>query len=184
MRPLLTPPDALADLGLPVTKRVVVLAPGAGWRSKQWPVDRFGQLAVELEEMRLRVVVTGTAAERLACEAVAARTRDGQVVAGAPILTVAALLERARLLVSNDSALAHLAAACGTPTVALFNSTNPAFCGPLGSTVCVLRSGCAHQPYGVQHHCHDMPNYACPASCWDDLDTRRVLSACSRILLR
>jgi ADP-heptose:LPS heptosyltransferase len=163
---------------------VAVIAPGAGWRSKQWPVERFALLAAELEAMRLQVVVTGSEGERQTCETVAARVRNATVLAGAPLLTVAALLAHARLVVCNDSGLGHLAAAAGTPTVVLFNSTNPGFCGPLGSRARVLRSGCANQPYATQHHCHDEPNRDCPATCWDDLTTARVLSACSRLLIR
>jgi heptosyltransferase-2 len=49
-----------------------------------------------------------------------------------------ALLDRLRLLVTNDSGLMHAAAALGTPTLAVFGSTNPAATSPLGPRVRVV----------------------------------------------
>jgi ADP-heptose:LPS heptosyltransferase len=60
-----------------------------------------------------------------------------------------ALLQRARLLVCNDSAPLHLAVGLGTPSVSLFGPTDPGLVGPLGSSCTVLRPD--HAPPGNTH---------------------------------
>ena len=185
-RPVPSPPFAareLAAFGLHSSTRYAVLAPGAGWGGKRWPVERFTELASSLEGLQLQVVVVGSESERQLCQQVVAGTRRGRVVAGAPLNHVLAVLAHARIIVSNDSGIAHLAAAEGRPTVALFNSTNPAYCRPLGDAVRVLRSGCSNQPEETQHHCHDTPAFECPASCWDGLTVESVLAVCRQQLL-
>ena len=57
------------------------------------------------------------------------------------LLTLAALLKRARLLVTIDSAPMHLAAALGTPQVALFGPTNPFHWRPRTTPAVILRAG-------------------------------------------
>ncbi len=59
------------------------------------------------------------------------------------LLTLAALIERARLLLTIDSAPMHLASALGTPQVALFGPTNPFHWRPCGGTAVILRAGIA-----------------------------------------
>jgi ADP-heptose:LPS heptosyltransferase len=59
------------------------------------------------------------------------------------LLTLAALIERARLLVTIDSAPMHLAAALGTPQLALFGPTNPYHWRPRTTPAIVLRAGIA-----------------------------------------
>lgn len=174
--------DAVRALGIDPERPYVVLAPGAGWKSKQWPADRFALLAAQLEASGLEVVAVGSEPERALLETTLARTERG-VVSTAAIGPLGILLDRARLVVSNDSAVGHLAAAQGTPVVSLFNSTNPIQNRPLGKRVRVLRSDCPERPEGAQLHCHDQPEYPCTASCWNGLDTQRVLAVCKQQLL-
>jgi len=64
-----------------------------------------------------------------------AKAADAPVIraAGATdLVQLSALLARARLLVTNDTGPMHLAAAVGTPLLALFGSTDPVVCGPRG----------------------------------------------------
>ena len=95
-----------------------VIAPG-GYSSRRWPAERFARLASRLAvELGLHVLVEGSPAEVPLLAKVAARAADRRVLAAAdPLRVFAALLERARLLVANDSAPIHLAEAAGTPTV-------------------------------------------------------------------
>jgi heptosyltransferase-2 len=100
----------------------VVLAPGAQHRSKRWPARHWRALAGHLLARGLRVVATGTAAERDLL------SQDGVVDAfGCPLGVCAALLARAEAVVANDSGLMHLAPAVGRPVVALFGPTVRAF---------------------------------------------------------
>ncbi|SCL33306.1 ADP-heptose:LPS heptosyltransferase [Micromonospora nigra] len=112
---------------------VSVLHPGSKEPAKRWPADRFAALARALTDRGHRVVLTGTADER----AVAARVaRDaglppGAVLAGRTDLGgLAALVADARLVVSADTGVAHLATAYGTPSVVLFGPVPPELWGP------------------------------------------------------
>jgi ADP-heptose:LPS heptosyltransferase len=166
------------DVGLAPDGPFALLAPGAGWPTKRWPAARFAALAERLaKDDGLRVVVTGSAAERALVREVAAATGALEVAAD-DLPTAIALCARARVVVCNDSGLAHLAAAAATPTVALFGPTNPDLTGPLGPRVTVLRAGCDARPTGARLHCHDQAGYPCPASCWDALTVERVQEAC------
>jgi heptosyltransferase-2 len=89
----------------------------------------------------LAVLVCGVASERETCEDVAAAIgAQARSLAGVTSLPAqAALCARATLTVSNDSGLAHLAAATGAPTVVVFGSTSSAWTAPLGPCVRVVQ---------------------------------------------
>lgn len=97
-------------------RRFAILAPG-GRSSLRWPARSFARLAARLAADGLPVLVEGSPGERSLLEAVAAQAGPGVVAAADPLDVFAALLQRASLLVSNDSAPIHLAEAAGTPTV-------------------------------------------------------------------
>jgi lipopolysaccharide heptosyltransferase I len=117
--------------------RYAVLMPGANWLTKQWPVERFAALVAPLRErFGLESVVAGgpdTAhlAEKIPATAnLAGRTNLRQLVA---------LLEKASLVVANDSGPMHIAAALGRPLVTPFGPTNPVRTGPYRRLDSVLR---------------------------------------------
>ncbi len=99
----------------------VVLAPGAGKATKQWPPAHWADLADRLRRSGLAVVAVGTEHERTLLAA--ARAEEAF---GLPIRVTAALCRNARAVVVNDSGIMHLAAAVGAPVVALFGPTVPA----------------------------------------------------------
>ena len=108
------------------------LAPGSVWATKRWPY--YAELAARLAGETALVVVGGPGDGELA-GAIAAACPPGRVVDATgrlSLLASAALIARARLLVTNDSSPQHLASAVGTPTLAVFGPTVPAFgFGPL-----------------------------------------------------
>ena len=112
---------------------LVVVHPGARDLRRRWPADRFAVVADALVRRGARVVVTGTLAERGLAERVAtAMEEDAQVVAGDLSLSgLVGVLERATLVLSNDTGPRHLAEAVGTPTVSLFWCGNAATAAPL-----------------------------------------------------
>jgi heptosyltransferase-2 len=115
---------------------VAMEAGGAYGTAKRWPEASFAALARRLVGGDgVDVVLVGTAdAAPLHARIAAAAGVPLRSAAGATDLPqLAALLARARLLVSNDTGPMHLAAAVGTPVLALFGSTDPAVCGPLGA---------------------------------------------------
>jgi len=143
----------------------VAFAPGSIWGTKRWPY--YPELAAALERP---IVVLGSRGDASLAEAVvAAAPRRAHNAAGElDLRAAAALLERAAVLVTNDSAPLHLATAVGTPIVALFGPTVPAQgFGPRGAADRTLgvTLGCrpcsAHGPQVcplIHHRCmRDLP---------------------------
>ena len=126
---------------------VLALGPGATWRGKAWPSDRFARLAQRLMQPgeafeNGRVVILGAEADRPAAEAIRRALPRGVAVdltGRADLLTVYAALKRVRLFVGNDSGLAHLAAAAGAPTLALFGPSDERRYAPWGPRARALR---------------------------------------------
>jgi heptosyltransferase-3 len=108
--------------------------PGSGSPAKNWPLDRFTATAGRLSPGRPWLLVLGPAEHDVIAPA-------GAVVArGWPLRTLGAALARAGLFLGNDSGVAHIAAACGTRTLALFGPTDPAQWAPVGRFVATLRA--------------------------------------------
>lgn len=116
-----------------VPRGAVIVHPGAASGSRRWPPDRFAVVAARLQRAGLPVVVTGSEAERPLAEHVASRALlpEGAVLAGATdVLALARVVADARLVISGDTGVAHLAAAVATPSVTLFGPVSPRLWGP------------------------------------------------------
>jgi heptosyltransferase I len=114
-----------------------VLLPGTNWATKRWPVEKFAALAPKLSErFSLETVVAGGPDDAALGERIpgainlAGRTTLRQLVV---------LLQRAELVIANDSGPMHIASALGRPLVTLFGPTNPVRTGPFGRQDSVLR---------------------------------------------
>ncbi|MPW10027.1 lipopolysaccharide heptosyltransferase II [Paraburkholderia sp. CNPSo 3155] len=122
----------LTTLGICRRTECIVLHPGATAASRRYPPERFGEVATRLaRETGAPVLLTGGASERALVEAVIRAAAPGVCaqlydLSGALTLAeLAALLERASVLVSNNSGPVHVASALGTPVVDLYALTNP-----------------------------------------------------------
>lgn len=118
----------------------VVLAPTARWGCKEWPAERFGVLARRLIEAGYDVVLVGAPGEEE--RVAAARPRDGEVHDLCGRTTVGqsmAVVAGAAGVVAGDSAILHMAAGCGVPSVALFGPTEPSLVGARGAPSTVIR---------------------------------------------
>jgi heptosyltransferase-2 len=108
-------------------KPVLAMAPGSRHATKQWPADRFTELAHRFLETNLgEIVLMGGPGEEGVCSDVAGQL-EGPVRVSCgdlPLMGSAALLERCEMLVCNDSGLMHMAEAVGTPVLALFGPTS------------------------------------------------------------
>ncbi|MGO9124467.1 MAG: glycosyltransferase family 9 protein [Terriglobales bacterium] len=118
----------------------VLLNPGAGWGSKQWPPERFGLVAKQLAEDGLRSLVNFGPGEEKLAQTVEAASAGAAEMVDCTLTALIALARRARLFIGGDTGPMHLAAALGVPVVALFGPTNPARNGPFGTRSIVLRS--------------------------------------------
>jgi ADP-heptose:LPS heptosyltransferase len=150
-----------ADLGLPrpgvapPVEGAVVIHPGAAFASRRWPMERFAAVAARAAAWRLPVAVTGSLAERQLAVSVAAGAGLPQtaVLAGRTALVeLAALVSSARLVVSGDTGVAHLATAYGTPSVVLFGPISPHLWGPQpgGPHRALWHEGPEGDPWGNQ----------------------------------
>ncbi|MFP5346996.1 MAG: glycosyltransferase family 9 protein [Actinomycetes bacterium] len=109
---------------------VIVVHPGASSGSRRWPASSWRQVAGELASSGLRVVVTGNAVERDLCAEVARAHPDVEDLSGSLELEqLCGLVAHARLLLSGDTGVAHLATAWSTPSVTLFGPVPPTWWG-------------------------------------------------------
>jgi heptosyltransferase-2 len=136
---LLEQADALLRArGVAPGRTVVGLNAGATYgEAKCWPQERFASLARLLRDrLGAAILAVGGAAERERAGAVCAPLGpDGINVAGeTTVAQLAALAARCAVFVSNDTGPMHLAAAVGTPVVALFGPTSFRRTGPWGPT--------------------------------------------------
>ena len=124
---------------------VIGINPSGGRRLKQWDPDRFAQVATRLARAHhATVVLVGAPEDRPLVNAVmAAVPEDVRVVdlAGQlDLVGLAALCERLTLLITGDTGPMHLAAAVGTPIVAIFGPSDPRRYAPLAPKVRVVRA--------------------------------------------
>jgi|YelNatPaOPRAMG01_1025707.scaffolds.fasta_scaffold00095_47 heptosyltransferase-3 len=136
--------EKLARAGVEPAARPIVLHPGSGGSARNWPVRRFAELAELLHARGIGpIVITGTSAERQLVDelvrlaAVPLVRLDGEL----EILQLAALLQRARVVVANSTGPLHLAVAMGAPVVGLYcpiGPCHPRRWGPYGRRDAVL----------------------------------------------
>jgi heptosyltransferase-2 len=155
----------LATDGIAPDDPLVALAPGSVWPTKRWLPERFAQVADELAKAGFRTALVGGSEDAPICRAVAARMRSHPVnLSGQTSFRESAtLLGRARLVIANDSAPVHLAVAMGTPTLAIFGPTVPAFgFAPTGPFDRVVQAPLACRPCSPHggHRC-PLGHHAC-----------------------
>ena len=118
----------------------VMLTPGAGWGGKQWPPERYGEVARGLASLGLRCLINFGPGEEPLARATAAASAGAAEVVPSSLSELIAFTRRSQLFVGGDTGPMHLAAAMGVPVVALFGPTSPARNGPFGTRSIVLRS--------------------------------------------
>jgi lipopolysaccharide heptosyltransferase I len=161
------------------TDEYVLINPGAAWPNKRWPAERFGDLAAHLRELSgLRsLVLWGPGEERLASSVVDASRGAAVLSPPTTIVDLFALAATARLVVSGDTGPLHIAAAVGTPVVALFGPTLTERNGPwLADDITVSRTGQCQCLY--QRRCRTTKR------CINDIELREVLDAVQERLRR
>jgi ADP-heptose:LPS heptosyltransferase len=114
-----------------------------GREIKQWPVERFAEVAGRLARARgATIVLTGSPTDEALVHMARQRLRPLSVVdvSGAlDLVTLAAVLQRLDLFVTGDTGPMHLAAAVGTPVVAVFGPSDPNRYAPPGDGHRVVR---------------------------------------------
>jgi len=130
--------EAFVNDQIPMTKSqtprpVVAIHPGSGGYSlaRRWPPKGFAQVADALvERYRARIVLVGTPADGVSQVASLMRSEAVNLEGSTNLKQLAAILNRCDLFIGADSGVMHLAAAVGTPLVAIFGPSNHRAWGP------------------------------------------------------
>jgi heptosyltransferase I len=133
--------DALLDYYEIAKARLVVMAPGTNWETKQWRSDAFAEVARHFLDKKFAVTLIGSGGEHELCAEVAKLAPGAINLAGETTLAeLAALIRRGTICVSNDSGPMHMAVALDRPVVAVFGPTDPVWAGPYRRDHAVIRA--------------------------------------------
>jgi heptosyltransferase-3 len=173
-------PDAAARMREKLRERPYILIhPASLMATKRWEPARFAEVGRELASRGFTIVVTAGPGEESFASQVS-RELDGTVIMlGLSIPELAELIRGARLYIGNDSGPMHLAAAVGTPTVAVWGSSDSR----------------RWQPWGVEHRvvqnpfeCNPCPGYRCLVAdsplCIESVTVAQVNAAVDELLHR
>lgn len=123
----------------------LILHPGSARLEKFWEADRWATIVGIAAEHGLKCIITGgrSAEEQAHILQIRALSRQRVIDLSGQLdlLTLAALIKRAKLLTTVDSAPMHLAVATETPQVVLFGPTNPLHWGPRFTPAVILQAG-------------------------------------------
>jgi ADP-heptose:LPS heptosyltransferase len=132
---------------IPEGTPVLAIGPTANWSGKQWPADRFAELAERAVGPGgliegATVAVLGAPSEREMAQPVLDSLPENRRIdlIGRSLPVAAACIARASLYVGNDSGLMHIAAAMGTPTLGLFGPSPETRYGPWGAHCASVRT--------------------------------------------
>ena len=133
----------LRSYGVSVKDRLIAVNIGTTWQTKRWDIERFGTVikALIAADSDTKIVITGSVSEQELVAQLPYIDSTINLVGKTDLLELGALLELCALCLTCDSGPMHIAAAVGTPCVALFGPTDP------------IR----HQPYGEGHTVIEKP---------------------------
>lgn len=141
--------EALKRYELSANKPIMVMCPGAEFGpSKRWPEEYYAKVANQYIEQGWQVWIFGSAKDKEVAEAIQALTQNNCIdLTGRTSLGDAIdLMSQAKVVVTNDSGLMHIAAALSRPLVAVYGSTSPGFTPPLNDQATIVREGVACSP--------------------------------------
>ena len=147
-----------ASLGIESGQQVLALCPGAEFGdAKQWPLEHYGRLCDLAIQQGWQVWILGSPNDRATgaqvLQLISRSNRQAGIdLTGKTSLDQAIdLLSLASATVTNDSGLMHIAAAVGSPLVALYGSTSPDFTPPLADRVKSLTTDIDCRPCFKRH---------------------------------
>lgn len=108
-------------------KPVIAIAPGSVWPTKRWPIRYYAALISALTKAEINVIILGGPRDTELAKTLPTNSRIRHLVDQLTLLESAEIIRLCSLLITNDSAPLHLASAMGTPVIAIFGPTVPAF---------------------------------------------------------
>jgi predicted lipopolysaccharide heptosyltransferase III len=150
----------LAEAGIEDAK-VALIHPGTAFVTKQWATEKFARVAESLSERGFASVAIGGPGDREVLESLLKQASVPIASFDLSLPEVSALAARSQLFVGNDSGIAHIAAAVGTPSVVIFGSSNVAHWRPwnTGAAKVVLEEMPCQPCHG--YFCEKFPQPEC-----------------------
>jgi heptosyltransferase II len=170
--------DILERAGLHKDEEFFVINPGGNWPQKRWPKQNYAMLCKKLNAVyNIRILITGAKKDIvLASDIIGLSGNYAVDICGSTNLKqLASVMQRAKLVVANDTGPMHMAVSQKTPVVALFGPTSPKITGPYGDgkyTVLHKWSDCAIPCYKVCRDCR----------CMDAVSVDDVIDAAGKLL--
>ena len=124
--------ELLAQAGL-TGRKIALIHPAAAFATKQWATENFARVAEALSERGFSPVAIAAANEKALLEKLRAEASVKITIFELSLPEVTALAAQSQLFIGNDSGIAHIAAAVGTPAVVIFGSSNIAHWRPWNS---------------------------------------------------
>ena len=162
--------------------RLIAVNLGTTWATKRWDIVKFTGVIRQITRLvpETKVVLTGSSTEQTLTEALPASLPIINLVGKTSILQLGALLERCEVCLTCDSGPMHIAAAVGTPTVALFGPTDPGRHRPYGVGHTVIEKSVSCRPcYKRWCHRQDAPHL-----CTQEIEADEVITAVETRLYR
>ena len=169
-----------ATAGLDCTSNVVGIAPSARWRTKRWAAESFAAVADKIQHAGThKIVFIGAPQEKSEIIRVKQemKTKSADLTGLTVVSDLPEVMRRLSLLITNDSGPMHIAAAVGTPVVAIFGPTSQACTGPYGDGHIVLTASVECRPC-FRRRCHNPNRYECLAG----ISVQDVIEAVEQIL--
>ena len=167
--------ELLHAQGVFATDRLIALNLGTTWRTKRWDLANFAEVIHQIEHLvpDTRIVLTGSVTEQPLAAELPASLPAINLIGRTSILQLGALLERCEVCLTSDSGPMHIAAAVGTPTIALFGPTDPGRHKPYGTGHTVIEKPVECRPC-YRQTCHRQD---APYLCMTEIDPAEVVKA-------
>mgnify|MGYP000081805663 CR=1 FL=1 len=153
---------------------LIAINPSARWIKKRWPAVSYSALINQLiKELKAGIIIVGSKDDVPIANEISSLVHEkiGIATGKTSIKSLAALLTRVNLLITNDSGPMHIAAALGTQVVALFGPTDPELTGPYGRGHVVIRKNLDCSP------CMRKPCIEGKIVCMDTITVEEVVMA-------
>ncbi|TDX59236.1 lipopolysaccharide heptosyltransferase II [Orenia marismortui] len=145
----------LKDHDLDSQDKLIGLNTGGSWPTKQWTEEGFAELGDKLQnQLKAKVIFFGGPGDVERVNKIVSLMNTNPIIATGKttLKELAALAEKCDLFISGDTGPVHVAAAVGTPTIALFGPSDENKYRPYGKKHQVIENGIECRPCG-HHHC-------------------------------
>ncbi len=171
----------LSSVGIAQSEPVAVIHPFSAVPERSWPLEDFAELARRIRrETRCNPVVVGGPGDAAAFQDHRHLFFDGvaDLVGKCGLRELMAILRRSALFVGNDSGIMHIAAAAGTPLVALFGPQSPVIFGPWSLRARVIYKAFACSPCRQKFFRECKPSSRRRPACMEAISVDEVFREC------